>query len=245
MEKFGSAKKRLQNLFGVLFKSLCSVGRPVLFAFDDLQWAESSVIECVTDFVTRHSAPSGVFNKSCRQGLLIAGAFRSNEVKESDDLIQQINLLKGSGKANVTNLTVGDLVMVAINRLISAKFCLPSRYTKELAGLVLRKTRGNIFFVIQFLKSIIHNNMLEFSVKSRRWIWDNDTVDMQVISDGVAELLTTTLGTLPSTLMQTLKIVSCFGSQVEESTIDVLNSSDEILHANMHEELQSAVKEGI
>ena len=87
--------------------------------------------------------------------------------------------------------------------------------------------------------------MLEFSVRSRRWIWDCDTVDMQMISKEVAELLTTTFAQLPSTLMKTVKIASCLGSQVEESTIEAMNSRQEILPFNMVHELHQAVKEGI
>jgi len=246
MDKVGSAKKRLRSLFGVLVKSICSAGCPVLMIFDDLQWSESFVMEVITEFaLNSNHDPSRVSDETCRRGLMIVGTYRNNEVKEDSDIFQSIQFMKESRKANVTMLNIGELTTADIIQLISAKLRLPWRYTKELAGLVKKKTRGNPFFVVQFLKSIIQNKTLSFSVKSRRWVWDDDVVDMQMITDGVAELLTSTFSQLPPKMMQAVKIASCLGSQVEESTINALNSRNELLSFNMQNEMQLAVREGI
>ncbi|KAL7531483.1 hypothetical protein ACHAXR_004068, partial [Thalassiosira sp. AJA248-18] len=238
----GSAENRRVYLIHLLLKSLCSTGRPVLIAFDDLQWSNSLVTGCIADFLVNDFTPGG---ETGRQGLLIAGTFRSNEVKEGGDLIEKINFLKHSRKINVTMLDVDELAETDIAQLISAKLGLPIRYTSELARLVHHKTRGNPLFVRQFLKAIMHNNMLEFSVRSRRWKWDCVTVDLQMISDGVAELLTSTFNLLPVPLMKTLKVVSCFGNQFEESTINAMNIGQHVLPFDMQNELLLAVKEGI
>jgi predicted ATPase len=218
----------------------------VLFTFDDLQWSELVIDEIMTDFVVNYIRVNPGFpDKACRRGLLIAGTFRSNEVAESNDLMHTIGTLKECGRVNVTMLTIDVLSKVDVTKLLSSKLYLPLRYTRELAELVQIKTRGNPFFVVEFLRSIIRKKMLLFSVKSRRWTWDCDVVDMQMISDGVAQLLTATFGQLPSTLMQTLKVLSCLGSQVEESTIDALDFRNEVIPFNMWIELPAAVKEGI
>ena len=85
--------------------------------------------------------------------------------------------------------------------------------------------------------------MLGFSVQSRRWVWDHDIIDMLMISDGVAELLTTRFNQLPDHLMQTLKITACLGIQADGSTIDVLNSEQQVPF-NMQDALKLAIKEG-
>jgi predicted ATPase len=166
-------------------------------------------------------------------------------VNECEDPIKSINFIKQSGKANVTLLSIGELAKADITKLLSTKLCLPWRYTRELAGLVHSKTRGNPFFVVQFLQTIVQNKMLQFSVRHRRWMWDCDVVDLQMISEGVAELLTTTFNQLPSELMKTLKIASCLGCQVEKSTIDALDSRNEVLPFSMLNQLELAIKEGI
>ena len=45
--------------------------------------------------------------------------------------------------------------------------------------------------------------------------------------------------------MQTVKIVSCFGSQVDESTVIALNSEQKVLPFDMLNEMNKAVKEGV
>ncbi len=150
-----------------------------------------------------------------------------------------------SEKINVSRLDIGKLTVDDVTRLISAKLCLPTRLVHELGELVHRKTQGMAFFVIQFLKTIIQNNMLSFSLKTRRWTWDYETIELQMISEGVAELLTTRFNRLPVKLMLSLKIISCFGSQVEGPTIELLNLGQQVLSFDMKKELQLAVNEGI
>ena len=68
---------------------------------------------------------------------------------------------------------------------------------------------------------------------------------MQMISDGVVNLLATTINELSVPLLQTVKIISCLGYQVEESTMEVLDSSNKLLSFNMLDELPRAIEEGI
>ena len=87
--------------------------------------------------------------------------------------------------------------------------------------------------------------MLQFSVRQRMWTWDCCTIDLQMISEGVAELLTSTFDRLPANLTQTLKIISLFGNQIHVSTVDQMNSGQTVLSFDMKPELDLAVKEGL
>jgi len=240
----GSVTKRRSYLFHVLFKAICSVGRPVLVAHDDMHWAHSmeGLKEFIVDYV---NLPCSANKEACHHGVMVVGTFRSNEVGENEGIIKTIASIEQSKSARVTRLVIGELAQDDIGKLISRKLCLPMRYTRDLARLIFSKTRGNPFFVKQFLKSIIENRMLEFSVNSRRWTWTCDVIDKQMISDGVAQLMTTRFIQLPHHLMQTVTIVSCFGSQVDNSTIDLLNIGHQLLPFNMQDALELAIKEGI
>mmetsp|Transcript_12564 Transcript_12564/g.27248 ORF Transcript_12564/g.27248 Transcript_12564/m.27248 type:complete len:1558 (+) Transcript_12564:111-4784(+) len=245
IDKVGSAVKRRTHLFHVLFKAICSVGRPVLITYDDIQWA-SSMESWLKEFIVNYTdLPCATQKEARHQGLLSVGTFRSNEVGENQGIIETIASVEQSKSARVTRLVIGELAQDDIGKLISRKLCLPMRYTRDLARLIFSKTRGNPFFVKQFLKSIIENRMLEFSVNSRRWTWTCDVIDKQMISDGVAQLMTTRFIQLPHHLMQTVTIVSCFGSQVDNSTIDLLNIGHQLLPFNMQDALELAIKEGI
>ena len=95
MDKVRSAKKRLEKLFHVLLEALCSVGHPVLFVLDDLQWSELFVMESMAHFAVnyvRSDASSRASGEGDRRGLLIAGTYRDNEPNQS-------NFLVGEGRA--------------------------------------------------------------------------------------------------------------------------------------------------
>jgi len=142
----------------------------------------------------------------------------------------------------VSRLFVGELLEHEINTMLSAKLCLPMRYTRMLAQLVHQKTRGNPLYCVEFLKAIIKENVLSWSVKSRRFIWDDTCIDMQTMSEGVVELLSTKLRQLPHDVIESLKIASCFG-QISLSTIELLDLGWFV--PNLLEALETAVQEGI
>ena len=248
IDRVGAAQERRKNLFSVLFKSICGAGRPVLLAYDDLQWASTSIGMKgfrMKDFLINYlSVPCVIERGSCYHGLLLVGTFRSNEVNRNDGIIKNITEVEHSKKVKVSWLDIGELAQADITKLLSASLCLPFRYTRRLAALVLLKTRGNPFFIVQFLKSIVKNGMLEYSVQSRRWIWDLDVIDMQMISEGVAELLTTRFDQLPDFVLRALKIASCLGSQVNRSIIDLVNSAQGIPFS-MQDALKMAMGEGL
>eukprot|EP00579_Thalassiosira_antarctica_P013053 CAMPEP_0201946684 /NCGR_PEP_ID=MMETSP0903-20130614/54545_1 /ASSEMBLY_ACC=CAM_ASM_000552 /TAXON_ID=420261 /ORGANISM="Thalassiosira antarctica, Strain CCMP982" /LENGTH=247 /DNA_ID=CAMNT_0048489789 /DNA_START=286 /DNA_END=1026 /DNA_ORIENTATION=+ len=74
---------------------------------------------------------------------------------------------------------------------------------------------------------------------------EDGNANLEERSQFAPELLTTSFSQLSSTLMRTVKMLSCLGSQVEESTINALVSRNEVLSFNMQNELALAVKEGI
>ena len=246
-DKIGTVKKRLASLFHTIFRSLCESGYPVLLSLDDLHWCDATTMEKISNFLSYNcnsDAISNTPNLPKNQGMLVVGSFRSNEM--NDTIKEGISVIENSGFVETTKIAVGELTEDHLTQLLSTKLCLPPRYTKRLASTVKSKTRGNPFFCTQFARSIIDQyQLLEFSVRARRWIWDDDAVEKLTISEGVADLLTTTFSQLPSELMQTVKVISCLGSQIEESTVELMNNRNSVLPFDMHGPLDQAIKEGI
>ena len=201
------------------------------------------MIDDLSDFILSYIHDPAVEADACRRGLLVVGTFRSNEVDR--EFATKISSLVKARETNATLITIDDFSKDGATELVSLKLCMPRRYTRELAELVHDKTKGNIFFVLEFLRSVIRNKMLQYSVKYRQWTWDRDVVDMQMISDDVAQLLVTKFDQLPSNLQKILRVLSCLGYQVEESTIDALDAGNDVLSFSMKDTLPVAIKEGI
>jgi len=242
-EKVGSAINRLLFLFQILVKSLCG-HQPLLIVLDDLQWADAQVVQIIGGILETMSETQSISSVSSQGGLLVMGSYRDNEVEKDGLLLKQLQDLEQiQGNIVATWLSVDELSEHDINSLLSFKLCLPMRLTIQLAEIVHKKTRGNPYYVKEFFRTIVSNKMLEFSVKERRWIWDNDVIDLQMISEGVAELLVRNLHQLSQTVLLTLKILSCFGFQVSASMIALLSTNG--FSFNLVEALELAVKEGL
>jgi len=241
----GVGTTRLCYLFYTIFKAVRSGGYPVIMCTDDLQWSDSFTVNIIAHFI--FTVGSSLFfpalEDSTEQGFLLVGSFRDNEAENDGFLMNKIRHLERSQGVNVRRMVIGELSESQINEMLSFKFCLPPRHTRELAEIVFKKTRGNPFHTIEFLKSIIQKKLITFSVKARRWIWDDISIDIQMISDGVLEFLTRILQQLPQEVLQTLKVVSCLGSQVNLSVIEVLDMGQFV--PDMIQSLELAIKEGI
>ena len=240
-EKVGAAKDHLKNQFYILFKSLCESGCPVLLSIDNIQWSDPFILECIVDFVIRNDLGKRAVPGSHNQGMLILGTYRNELNGEISKVLDKFQML---GEGGTLRLCIGDLTKDQLVDLISQKLCMPRRYVKGLATLVQWKTLGNPFFVIQLLKSLVQNGMLEYSIKSRSWSWDLEIIELQVISEGVAELLIARFHQLPGDMLRTLEILSCLGLSAHDSTIDILNAKQNTVF-DMHDELHLAINEGI
>jgi len=236
----GAGSNRLNYLLHILLKALSSGGRPVAIVAEDLQWADASTIDII-GYLIQSASYFSVEENMLQGGLLLVGSFRDNEVDADGFLVNQIKYLEQSN-INVNMVFVTELPEHEINKMLSYKFCLPMRYTKELARLVHHKTRGNPMYIVAFLRSIIKQRLITFSVKSRRWIWDDTSIDVQMISEGVVELLTRKLQQLPHDVIDTLKVVSCFG-QLDEPTIELLAVGQFV--PDMKKALKIAMDEGL
>ena len=90
--------------------------------------------------------------------------------------------------------------------------------------------QGNPFFVLEFLRSLVDGNLLEYSVRKRRWIWDEQAIIMMDITDNVLSLLTNKISQLSERVQSTLKVMSCFGFGIHKSVIVLLSATTQYLN---------------
>jgi predicted ATPase len=241
----GSGSSRVKYLFSLILKAICSGGYPVSYIFEDLQWADSISMEVIGDIIQPDGYSSTFSSEEddlSNKGLLILGSFRKNEIDEGVLINQLKTTDQISSNINFSTIYIDELPEQDINNMLSSKFCLPMRYTRGLSQIVHQKSRGHPLHIIEFLRFIISNKMMSYSVKDRRWIWDEITIDLQMISEGVVELLTRKLRQLPHNLIETLKVVACIG-QINVATIKLLDLGQFV--PDMLEALESATREGI
>jgi predicted ATPase len=84
-----------------------------------------------------------------------------------------------------------------LNIIISDALCMFPRISEPLSDIIFQKTKGSPFFVLAFMRSLLDRGLLEYSINSRRWVWDED--DVAVIS-GIS-IHVVTLASIPIRLV--------------------------------------------
>ncbi len=142
-----------------------------------------------------------------------------------------------TNKVSLAGLDQEDL-----NTMISDALCLYPRICESLSEVVMQKTKGNPFFVLEFIKSLKDRDLLKYNFHQKRWVWDEDIIRAEEITDNVLHLLSSKLNGLPSNVQLSLKVMACFGTRTSESVIGYLMDSTE--YGEIRNGLERAVSDG-
>ena len=214
-----------QNRFNLVFqgfiKILASKDHPLVIFLDDLQWADLASLHLFKLFTT----------DSDIKHLIIIGAYRHNETPASHPLILTLDEIKKIG-AKVNNIFLQPLDAEHVTQLVSDTLNRPTEEMKSLAELLIRKTRGNPFFIKEFLKSIYKKSLIEFSFK-QGWSWDIIAIKEMQATDNVVNLMTEKISNLSNISQEVIKLGACIGSHFSLITLTELygRSEEKILLA--------------
>ena len=126
---------------------------------DDLQWADISSLDIVDYLISDVQNP---------HPLMIIGCYRSNEVDENSILFNRIRTLQGkcdSGLLQLTDIKLENCNLDSVNRIIMSMMSIDDeKYTRDLARVCFKRTLGNPYFLIEFLKMLQVEGLLEYSI---------------------------------------------------------------------------------
>ena len=198
---------------------------------DDLQWADETVFDVVHTFL---SDTMGI----C---MLFVGTYRDNEVQSGHAIF---DLFEKLGESNVptTKVSLTGLDQTELNRMISDALHLYPRICKSLSEIVFQKTEGNPFFVFEFMQSLQSRGLLFYDFSQRRWMWNDETIRAEEITDNVLHLLSSKMSGLSKDKQLLLKVMACFGTFTNDCVLTVLGKSSE--YAGLRRELKGAINDG-
>jgi len=169
------------------------------------------------------------------------GCYRNNEVDQDHPIFTMMSKLDSSGvpmtKLNLEGLTPEDL-----NTLVSDATGMFPRLCKPLSNVVFQKTKGNPFFVLEFLRSLVDSRLLKYSLRQKIWIWDICKITSENITDNVLYLLSKKMSSFSQYSQLALKVLSCFGIKVDGTIVEFLSLTEE--YSDFREWLDQIVSEG-
>ncbi len=205
-----------QNRFRYVFQKFIQVfthkEHPLVLFLDDLQWADSASLNLIQELLSSIES----------EYLFFIGAFRDNEMGSSHALHSIIRELQGRF-AGLTQIKLEPLSKNALEEMVADTLSLSPNEVSELSEWVLQKTRGNPFFISEFLKSLHSEALLFFDLKKGRWSWDISNIYSQAITDNVVELMMDKLRQLPQTSQDILQMAACLGNEFDYETLAIVS----------------------
>mmetsp|Transcript_19299 Transcript_19299/g.46304 ORF Transcript_19299/g.46304 Transcript_19299/m.46304 type:complete len:1293 (+) Transcript_19299:334-4212(+) len=235
LEKESGSQLNMRSICFTLqrfMRVVSSKSHPVLLFLDDLQWCDNSALAVVESIL------ADVVGSGC---LFFVGSYRSNEVQDSHAIFSLVANLRSSG-VPITTISLEGLTQEDLSTMISDASGMFPRICKPLAEMVFQKTKGNPFFVLAFLRSLVDEDMLHFCEEKMRWVWDKEGIRSMDITGNVLYLLSSKMNGLSENIQLTLKVAACFGIKITDYVVGHLSTSSE--YSAIRDGLAHAIKEG-
>jgi predicted ATPase/serine phosphatase RsbU (regulator of sigma subunit)/tRNA A-37 threonylcarbamoyl transferase component Bud32 len=231
------AQNRFNLVLGNFIRAFCSPEHPLVIFLDDLHWADTATLKLIQLMMT----------DSDTKYLFLIGAYRDNEVSPTHPLMMTLEDIKkaNSATSSLQNLEIDRLTFTKINQINLAPLAVEHisqlmadtlysnrESVKPLAEMVVTKTRGNPFFVNEFLKTLYAEGLLKFQHPQSSfisgenkgetrgfWQWDMSQIEALGITDNVVELMIGKLKKLPEATQNVLQLAACIGSEFDLNTL--------------------------
>lgn len=224
-----------QNRFRIVFQSFVGVftkiEHPFVMFLDDLQWADVASLNLVEQLLTTPD----------NQYLFFIGSYRDNELSSSHPFIRVQDQIINSG-VTVSSIVLGPLNLMNIVCLITDSFHCISDQAHPLAELILAKTDGNPFFLIEFLKNIYAEGLITFDFYHGVWQWELAEIQSRGITENVVELITSNMEQLPPETQEILKLAALIGNTFDLKSLAYAHKKTS---GSTADDLSPAIKAGL
>ena len=225
------AENRFKLVFQNFIRVFCQQAHPLVIFLDDLQWVDSASLKLIELMMSDQDT----------HFLYFLGAYRDNEVNPTHPLMTTLDSLKEEN-ATINGIILAPLGLNHIGQLIAETVDRDDKTVEDLAGLVLRKTDGNPFFLRQFLKTLYQEGLIYFDPKTPGWQWAIAKIEGTDITNNVVDLMIRKLKKLPQSVQKVLQLAACIGNRFDLNSLSIIHerSSTETSQA-----VWSAIQEGL
>lgn len=224
-----------QSRFKMTFEKFIGVfsgkEHPLVIFFDDLQWSDSGSLNLIKQMLLENSGSY----------ILVIGAYRDNEVNPTHPIVPVLEEIKKSEVA-VKEIKVSALAQDHIQQLINDSLKAEPEAIHSLAILVNEKTRGNPFFVKQFLFMLYEEQLLKFDHAALKWRWELNSIRAKGYTDNVIDLISARIKRQTPATQNLLSLAAGIGNIFDQKTLSIISSVPE---NQIETELRDAFLQGI
>ncbi len=194
------AQNRFSYIVNQFIDAIALKKHPLVIFIDDWQWADIASLDLLRALVE---------NKA-KQHLLLITAYRDNQITDSHPFWLTLSKIRlstiYSESIHLECLTESSTQTLISDALQEAEG------VQTLSKLVYKKTQGNAFFLVQFLKMLEKYSYLHFNLRQGRWTWDLEELSRLNITTNVVDLMVDKIKQLPKLSQQALTFAACIGN---------------------------------
>ncbi len=225
------AQVRFNRVFQQFLGVFSTSEHPLVVFLDDLQWADLASLGILKHLLGDEDMPP----------VLLVGAYRDNEVSPSHPLMLMLEEVRKTG-ARVTDIRLEPLSAAQLRQLVADT--LPGageELVVPLSELILEKTGGNPFFLIQLMLTLNQDGLLARTPQGA-WRWDAAGVRAKAYSDNVVDFMVGKLRQLPAGTQHLLRLAACVGSGFPLPMLAIISG---IEVSEVEQSLEPALQEGL
>ena len=203
--------------FRMFMRAISSLQRPVVLLLDDLHFADRCSLDLLTHAVRDLKDNPGLFIvgtcDDSDQSIMSKDSYLAIKLREMDKICA----------TPIVHIPLRNLDPGEVNHLLGNSLHLASlELSEDLGAIVNSQTKGNIFYMIEFIRWMQDSGLLTFDETENSWKWDTEEIRMTINVCNVGEFLVDKLELLPMELRDVLKVAACFGHQIEKELIEMV-----------------------
>ncbi|MBF0383538.1 MAG: AAA family ATPase [Magnetococcales bacterium] len=202
-------RDQFQIAFLDMVKTICQENKALTIFLDDLQWADPQSLKLLERIL---------IDPDLKYFLLII-AYRGNTPNATHHLAAFERLI-GQTVESRQIIELTSLRYTDVSQLLVASTHCNTQYVAPLARLCMEKTKGNPFFLKQFLFSLYGEGLLY--MQNGSWLWDLDSIRRQAVTDNVVDLLINNIQKQDQKTQEAIQAASCIGLTFDLETLAIL-----------------------
>jgi serine phosphatase RsbU (regulator of sigma subunit)/tetratricopeptide (TPR) repeat protein len=210
-------KERIRFLITVtsFIQGLGTQDNPLIIFLDDLQWVDEGSIELL----------ERISESTLTSPIVLIGSFRDEEVDKSHPLMRALEKLKEKN-ISLTEILIKPFGIEDTGRLISEILLDEEADIIPLARELHRRTNGNIFSVLELLRSLVGQGIVFF--EGNKYRYDVTKLKEAVLPSDIVEIVIKRLEDISEENRKVLSYASVMGKEINlEFLSDLTGIADE------------------
>eukprot|EP01119_Soliformovum_irregulare_P012766 TRINITY_DN333_c0_g1_i7.p1 TRINITY_DN333_c0_g1~~TRINITY_DN333_c0_g1_i7.p1 ORF type:complete len:1873 (-),score=520.02 TRINITY_DN333_c0_g1_i7:1493-7015(-) len=199
------AQNRFSHALSRFISCFCMESRPLIFCFEDLQWADERTLQQIYELCTFSN-----FHHS-----MVIITYR-NDIPTNHPLHSFIQDIKGSS-VEILEIPLKPFQLPDITQFLSNSLHAPPETVIPLSTVIFNKTKGNPLFSLELFRSMVKQNMITYRFDSTTGTaqlnWDLSRIDVIMQSPDIVDFVQDNMSKLSPESLKFLTWASCIGDK--------------------------------